>query len=357
MTFNFLKKFSIFVAAMLIGGALITSPAQATTTSCADGGACAVGDIGPGGGLVFYVKSAADQTSSYSITVNVMGMPSQTYTTAVTLTAAVQDALPFDYLEAAPQSGVVSRPWASNDNGAGTGDSAFGAGSANTDLIMSMFPSDTADNNASYYAHSYTSNGTNGWFVPSIDELVVLINAHFNNLLGAGDPVPSGQFYVESSRLGSSYYSMPNQQLVADFGGNVHDSHVVIPVRGFSQTVFDQEAASGGGVQKDYKSAVKSSTTVTFVRSKSALSAASKKSLAAAVAKVGKGGTFVIVGSAGPLPGVTSKQMTKLEEQRAKVVKAYLVTLGVKASSITTKLMHAKANTQPKTSVTGTGKR
>lgn len=357
MTFRMNAKIATFLGALLVGGVLTTSPAQASITLCADGGACAVGDIGPGGGVVFYAKSADDQTSSYSMTVNSMGMPPQTYETSVTLTAATQEALPFDYLEAAPQSDVVSRPWASNDSGAGTGDSAFGTGSANTDLIMSMFLSDTEANNASYYAHSYTSHGTTGWFMPSIDELVVLINAHFNNVLGAGDPVPSGQFYVESSRLGSSYYSMPNQQLYKDFGGNVHDSHVVIPVRGFSQTVFDQEAASGGTVQKDYKSAVKSSTTVTFVRSKSVLSSASKKLLAAAVAKVGKSGTFVIIGSAGPLPGVTAKQMTKLEEQRAKVIKAYLVTLGVKASSVTTKVIHAKANTQPKTSVTGTAKR
>ena len=357
MTFRMNAKIATFLGALLVGGALTTTSAQASTITCADGGACAVGDTGPGGGVVFYVKSADDQTSSYSLTVSMMGMPPQTYESSVTLTAEAQEALPFDYLEAAPQSDVVSRPWASTDDGAGTGDSAFGTGSANTDLIMSTFPSDTEANNASYFAHAYTSHGTTGWFVPSIDELAVLINAHFNNELGAGDPVPSGEFYVESSRLGSSFHSVPNQQLYKDFGGNVHDSHVVIPVRGFSQTVFDQEAASGGTVQKHHTSAVKRSTKVTFVRGKSVLSSASKKSLGAAVAKVGKGGKFVIISSAGLLPGVTGKQMTKLEKRRAKVIKAYLVSLGVKASSITAKMIHAKANTQPKTSVMGTGKR
>ena len=356
MTFRINAKIATFLGVLLVGGLLTTSPAQASTTPCAEGGACAVGDIGPGGGVVFFVKSTNDQTSSYSLTVDgIMG--SHTYTSAVTLTADAQEALPFDYLEAAPQSDVVSRPWASNDDGAGTGDSAFGTGSANTDLIMSMFPSDTEANNASYFAHAYTSHGTTGWFVPSIDELAVLINAHFNNELGAGDPVPSDEFYVESSRLGSSYHSVPNQQLYKDFGGNVHDSHVVIPVRGSSQTVFDQEAASGGTVQKHHTATVKRLTTVTFVRGQSALSAASKKSLAKAVAKVGKSGKFVIISSAGPLPGVTGKQMTKLEKRRAKVIKAYLVSLGVKVSSITTKRIHAKANTLPKTSVKGTGKR
>ncbi len=63
-----MKKSSLFLALVTLFAALGNLPATAEETatvtiesamSCADGGTCALGDIGPGGGMVFYVRTQA----------------------------------------------------------------------------------------------------------------------------------------------------------------------------------------------------------------------------------------------------------------------------------------------------------
>ena len=61
-------------------------------TTCATGGVCAIGDTGPGGGVVFFVKSSYTNTS----------VSTQNGTRTTSLTSQELAALPFDYLEAAP---------------------------------------------------------------------------------------------------------------------------------------------------------------------------------------------------------------------------------------------------------------
>jgi hypothetical protein len=59
-------------------------PLNATPTACSDGGACEIGDVGPGGGTVFYVE----QSGSFQC--------------GPTLNLTCQ------YLEVAPTSGVTA---------------------------------------------------------------------------------------------------------------------------------------------------------------------------------------------------------------------------------------------------------
>ena len=142
---------------------LLTKQAPAT---CANRGAeCVIGDIGPGGGVVFFVDSA--------------------------------DEHPFDFLEAAKlnwyqgqdrdgytycprESGLISDT-----------PTAIGTGEATTDLLTNI-----CNNNSTYdhpanrrtvvhYVDKYNYKGLNDWFIPSWDEMQAVISAH-NLDLGVG---------------------------------------------------------------------------------------------------------------------------------------------------------------------------
>jgi hypothetical protein len=137
------------------GGTGPAGPAGSNATlTCAQGGTCALGDTGPGGGIVFYVQTA---------------------------TAAA----PWRYMEAAPNtwSGGVSDPvarWCSEINNevalltTGTQVSvqtltAIGSGFQNTKMMLG-----TCTFGAANAAASYNGGGKSDWFLPSKDELNLL---------------------------------------------------------------------------------------------------------------------------------------------------------------------------------------
>ena len=132
-----------------------------TSATCATGGVCAVGNTGPGGGIVFYVS--ADPFTSTGSDCN---------TTC-------------KYLEAspAPVDGDVQRSWATdNDPGGGTGNQAatvpapgataqgIGSGMANTIAIKNQTGNVEATS-AAVYAFDYTYNSKTDWHLPSKNEL------------------------------------------------------------------------------------------------------------------------------------------------------------------------------------------
>ena len=133
------------------------------TLTCADGGICAVGDTGPGGGVVFYV-SASNFTSTGS-----------TCNTAC------------KYLEAAPANwlagttGDPPRSWATDtDPGAGKGnqealvtganETGIGTGYQNTLDIVAQ-TGNVAATSAAVEARAYRGNSKTDWHLPSKDEL------------------------------------------------------------------------------------------------------------------------------------------------------------------------------------------
>jgi hypothetical protein len=124
------------------------------TLACADGGVCAVGDTGPGGGKVFYV-SATNFTSTGS----------DCGTTC-------------KYLEAAPSDQSSGIAWCSNSTSAlGTTGTAIGTGMANTTTADT-----TCTTGAIQIAADYTNNSKSDWYLPSIAEL--------------------NQLYIEKARIG-----------------------------------------------------------------------------------------------------------------------------------------------------------
>lgn len=117
--------------------------ATVVALTCATGGVCAVGDTGPGGGVVFYV-SATNFTSTGS-----------DCNTAC------------KYLEAATSDQSAGIAWCSNTTSAlGTTATAIGTGMPNTT---------TADTGcttgAIQIAADYTNNSKTDWHLPSKDEL------------------------------------------------------------------------------------------------------------------------------------------------------------------------------------------
>jgi hypothetical protein len=127
------------------------APGSNATLTCAQGGTCAIGDTGPGGGKVFYVQTA-------------------------TATA------PWRYMEAAPNtwSGGVGDPtmkWCSVvDNEVATLNTgeqtsvqtsqAIGSGFRNTKMMLG-----TCTFGAANMTAAYNGGGKSNWFLPSKDEL------------------------------------------------------------------------------------------------------------------------------------------------------------------------------------------
>ena len=132
--------------------AAASAPAAPAPTICTPGATCAVGDRGPGGGIVFYVNAAG-------------------FACGPTLAATC------NYLEAAPTSGSsawtdVAVAWSGNTSdeiGATAQATAIGTGYANT---LAMVLQDATASKAGTIARAYSGpNGLSDWFLPSKDEL------------------------------------------------------------------------------------------------------------------------------------------------------------------------------------------
>lgn len=126
-----------------------------STTPPPANGVYKVGQVGPGGGIVFYV-SAAPFASPGSDCANSCR-----------------------YLEAAPAAGEVKLSWASFENSSvsvpAAAASSIGSGMSNSTAIQAQ-PGNTASNSAAVYALDYVNGGKSDWHLPSkgeLDELYV----------------------------------------------------------------------------------------------------------------------------------------------------------------------------------------
>lgn len=124
-------------------------PVMVTGLSCAQGGNCAVGDTGPGGGKVFYVASTPQPWGQY-------------------LEAATAD------LNYPGYAWAKSSTTCANTSVPGSSGSAIGTGRANTAHIISGC-NNGADSPAAQAAASYTGGGKTDWYLPSQEEAVAMI--------------------------------------------------------------------------------------------------------------------------------------------------------------------------------------
>jgi hypothetical protein len=188
--------------------------------ACADGGVCAVGDIGPGGGKVFYVQASG------------------TFACGATLSSTCK------YLEAAPTSGTAAwtdatYEWSGNTSeaiGADAQGTAIGTGYRNTQAMVTQ--SSTAGR-AGTVSRAYRGpNSLSDWYLPSQDEL----NQMYVNKNAIGDF--STDLYWSSSEYGDDSVWVQDFSLGFQGTGLKNLTLDVRPVRAFGGTV----ACADGGV-------------------------------------------------------------------------------------------------------------
>ncbi len=86
----------------------------------------------------------------------------------------------------------------------------------------------------------------------------------------------------------------------------------------------------------------------TFASGSSVLSDDQKAAIKKALASSGSDATFIVTGTAGKLPGVSDSKVKRLAKARAKAIKAYLVSLGVSKTRVTTQVKMTEIGVTPK---------
>ena len=205
--------YTFTVTATNSAGTSAASAASATVTpalTCATGGVCAVGNTGPGGGIVFYVQASGG-----------------TFACGATLASTCK------YLEAAPTSGTnawtdASYAWSGNTTGAiglNAQGTAVGSGYKNTEAMVAQ---NSTANRAGTITRAYRGpNNLSDWYLPSKDELNEL---HTRRVTVGG--FSTGLYWSSSERDGiiawAQNFSVGNQ------GNNLKGgTDYVRPVRAF----------------------------------------------------------------------------------------------------------------------------
>jgi hypothetical protein len=200
----------------------ISRASDVAALSCAAGGVCAVGDTGPGGGVVFYVQAAGG-----------------TFTCGATLASTCR------YLEAAPTTGTNSWSdaqyvWSGNTStliGSAAQGEGVGTGYKNTEAIVAQ--SSTA-NRAGTIVRAYRGpNNLSDWYLPSKGELNELYRERVR--VGGNSAVS----YWSSTEVDANVAWM--QHFYNGFQGDDAKSigtYYVRPVRAFGGTL----ACADGGI-------------------------------------------------------------------------------------------------------------
>jgi hypothetical protein len=180
-----------------------------TAATCATGGACVLGETGPGGGKVFYVAS-----SNFTSTGSDCGTACK-------------------YLEAAPSDHSSRVEWCSNTSSSpGVTATGIGSGMSNTTTADS-----TCTSGAIQVAADYANNSKTDWHLPSKDELAQLYIQR-TTVGGFSDwNIYTGSSYWSSSE-GCNYCGGPtpfSHTFTTGFQGTSSPSHefYVRPVRAF----------------------------------------------------------------------------------------------------------------------------
>jgi hypothetical protein len=212
-----------------------------TTATCAMGGACIVGDTGPGGGIVFYVQASG------------------TFACGSTLSSTCK------YLEAAPTSGTsawtdASYAWSGNTTGEiglNARGTAVGSGYKNT---VAMVAQSSTANRAGTIARAYRGpNNLSDWYLPSKDEL----NQLYINRATVGGIATN--YYWSSSEV----YSL--ETWYQDFGLTIsghqtnqakYQTYYVRPVRAFTTIALQSQsiAIDSGSFVSSYRMAATAPT-------------------------------------------------------------------------------------------------
>lgn len=231
------------ITATNAGGTATRSFTLTVTVSCANGGECRVGDVGPGGGVVFYVHAAGG-------TFTASGAPCDTACR---------------YLEAAPTTGTnawtdAGYAWSGNTTtliGVAAQGTGIGTGFANTEAIVTQADGGSTASRAATISRAYRGpNNRTDWYLPSRDELNELCKYANTDSNGLGFNCAAGTqragFNFVSAYWNSSETDASNarRQLFANggVGGAAKSgSNLVRPVRAFGLPAITYDGNGGSG--------------------------------------------------------------------------------------------------------------
>lgn len=182
--------------------------------TCAEGGKCSIGDMGPGGGTVFYVSTGFTETG-----------------TACNTSCR--------YLEAAPVSGTnawvdISSNWSANTTqSVGTTSELLGFGKQNTQAMYAQ--SSSAGYPAALSINYRGPNNYSDWFIPSLNEFVEMGKVKSILAFRPTPPLTPAQpgYWTSSEPASNSAYKAtwflvgslgsqsPNKSAATDGGGTV----------------------------------------------------------------------------------------------------------------------------------------
>jgi hypothetical protein len=148
-----------------------------------------IGDTGPAGGIIFYDKGIV--TNGWR------------------------------YLEAAPND-VVSVQWGAMGIDISGTSTAIGTGKANTQRIAPVLEQ-RGEDGAALFCAAQTINGFTDWFLPSADELnLILVNLKRKGLGEFGN----GWYWSSSQSQGSNFYVVPRSAFRQNFSNGEQDAHL-----------------------------------------------------------------------------------------------------------------------------------
>jgi hypothetical protein len=189
-------------------GDTATNAASVTSTTvaltCATGGTCAVGDTGPGGGIVFYV-SAANFTSTGSdcnTTCNYLEAAPNGWGASSTADNACATPGTASADPACVWSGVTGTLIGATAQG-----TAVGTGYANTQAAVGQAVGGDTAGRAITAAWDYTNNGKSDWHLPSKDELNELCKYARTQTTGTTATVCANSGTLRTGFASANYWS------------------------------------------------------------------------------------------------------------------------------------------------------
>jgi len=196
----------------------VTRAGQATTTtaplSCAAGGACAVGDTGPGGGVVYILSTTSGNT------------------TGLTFEAARND-----WNGSAPDGTLK---WCAATTVISGLSSAIGSGSSNSATMATTCTSTGADD-AAEYVRGKTIGGKTDWFLPSRDEAIAIYTQRsvFTGAYATNGTDTDAARYLTSTQGANPFNALGVYMAGGVFPGNSDDfsktfGFAVRPIRTFT---------------------------------------------------------------------------------------------------------------------------
>lgn len=206
------------LASNKVPGNLFVRPIRAFggSTGCADGGTCAVGDTGPGGGKVFYVHTSGTFTSTGS---TCGGSCKYLEVSNADQSAGIQWIPPvLKCFEAGSDIGVEDCSSGlysiySNSEGQATSQlasRAIGQGLANTNKIYARATTEGGESTSTYaagLAWNYVSYGQTDWFLPSLNELNELCKYFYYQSTGDSSVMCSNSLWHRTEFAGDFYWS------------------------------------------------------------------------------------------------------------------------------------------------------